>query len=121
MWKSVNIPAEGVIGLECSGRISAEELEGMQAWLEREMANRDKPELVLFVGGFEGYDDLAAFWSDLKFDTRHVNDFARVAMIGEKEWIEWSTKAADLVTDVDLEWFDSADRSAAIAWASGVS
>lgn len=71
------------------------------------------------MGAFDGYEDASALWADIRVDRRHGDDFSRVAMVANQAWIEWGTKAADLVTGADLKWFDPSDRKAAIAWARG--
>lgn len=41
MWNEVNIEGDGVLGLECSGKLSKEDLETMHAWLDRKLAGTD--------------------------------------------------------------------------------
>ncbi|MEP0315590.1 STAS/SEC14 domain-containing protein [Hyphomonas sp.] len=120
MWKEVTIGGDGVLGLECDGKLSKQDFETMHAWLDRELAAAAaKPALVIFMGSFEGYKSAAAMWADMKVDTRHADDFSRVAMIADQAWIEWGTKAANLVAGANLKWFDPTERKAAIAWAQG--
>ena len=118
MWKDVKIEGEGVLGLECDGKLSKQDFETMHAWLDRELeAAKGKPALVIFMGEFEGYESAAAIWADMKVDTRHANDFSRVAMVADQKWIEWGAKAADFVLPPELKWFENAAGRAAIAWA----
>ena len=90
----------------------------MHAWLDRKLADGGMPGLVILMGAFEGYDDPAAMWADLKVDAPHVDALSRVAMVADRGWIEWATKAADPVTRTDLRWFEPGDRDAAVAWAA---
>ena len=119
MWKEVTIEGDRVLGLECSGKLTKEDFEQMHAWLDRELAGLDRPALVIFMGAFEGYENASALWADIRVDTRHGDDFSRVAMVADQAWIEWGAKAADLVTGADLKWFGSNERQAAIRWARG--
>ena len=118
MWKEVDIDAEGLLGLECSGKLSKRDFETIHAWLDRELeAATYKPALVIFMDAFEGYESATAMWADMKVDARHANDFSRVAMVADRKWIEWWTKTADLVLGADLKWFDTNERDAAVTWA----
>lgn len=119
MWKEVNVDGDGVLGAEFSGRLSKEDFETMHTWLDRKLAAVDKPALVIFWGAIEGYKDVAALWADLKIDIRHGNDFSRVALVADQKWIEWWTKALNLVVGTDLKLFKVDDRQAALAWARG--
>lgn len=118
MWKEISIEGDGVLGLECSGKLSEQDFKTMHAWLDRELARAPKkPALVIFMGTFEGYESAAALWADMKVDMRHGNDFSRVALVADQKWIEWSTKATDFVMAPELKWFENAAGCAAIAWA----
>lgn len=118
MWKPVPIDTPGVLGLECAGKMSSEDFEAMQSWLDRHLAGSARPALVVFLGSFEGYEDMSAFWADLKVDTRFVGKFSRIAMVGDQRWLDWSTRAADVVSGADLKWFPEDRRAEAIAWAA---
>ncbi len=74
----------------------------MLALLDRKLAGSDKPALVIFMGAFEGNEDATALWADMKVDTRHANDFSRIAVVADRKWIEWGTKAAALVIGTKL-------------------
>ena len=92
----------------------------MHTWLDRELKGAEaKPALVIFMASFEGYESAAAMWADMKVDTRHADDFSRVAMVADQKWIKWGMKAADRVLGADLKWFDKDERDAAISWARG--
>ena len=102
MWKEVDVGAPNLLGLECVGTLAAADFETMHAWLDRKLAGGGKPALVILMGAFEGYADPTAMWADLKVETRHVGDFSRIAMVANQGWIEWATKAANLVTGAQL-------------------
>ena len=118
MWKEVDVGAPNVLGLECTDTLAAADFKAMHAWLDRKLAGGGKPALVILMGAFEGYEDPAAMWADLKVDTRHVGDFSCIAMVADRGWIEWATKAADPLTGPKLRWFEPSERDAAVAWAA---
>ncbi len=46
----------------------------------------EHPGLAVDLANFEGYEGLAAFRDDAKMDTAHRNDFARIAVVGDRKW-----------------------------------
>lgn len=123
MWKEIAVEAPGVLALECSGKLSTRDFEEMHAWIDRQIARHDdRPSLVILMGSYDGYESPSALWADMKLDARHADDFARVAFVADELWIEWATKAGDLITRGELRCFAPDEREEAIAWAAaGVS
>lgn len=108
---------DDVIGLECEGKLTIDDFKRMHALIHERLAVSGKPALVLDLTQFEGYETPAALLEDLKIDTAHANDFGRVAVIGERRWMEWGTKFVDKLTRAEIRWFDPAEISRAVEWA----
>ena len=119
MFKIVEIEAENVLGLECRGKLTEDDLRGIHSWIDSELAKGGKPSLVILMGSFDGYADASAFWADLKIDAKHVGDLSRVAIVADQTWLKWGTVAANPFTGADLKWFATAARGLAISWAGG--
>ena len=68
--------------------------------------------------GFEGWQPGAA-WDDVKFSVSHRESFERVAMVGEKKWMELAAKAGALLIKAEVRFFDSADLEEARRWLKG--
>ncbi|CTQ34535.1 STAS/SEC14 domain-containing protein [Jannaschia rubra] len=118
MWNEIAVEAPGVLALECAGRLSERDFEEMHAWIDRQLARHDRPALVILMGAFDGYASPSALWADMQIDTRHADDFARVALVADEPWIEWVTKAGDLLTRAELRCFAPDEREGAVAWAA---
>lgn len=69
--------------------------------------------------GFDGYESLAAFREDLKMDACHRNDIWRVAVMGDRKWMEWVTALAGWLTSGEMRWFDRSEAEEAPQWALG--
>ena len=122
MWKEIAIEAPGVLALKCASRLSARDFDEMHAWIDRQIARHDRPALVILMGAFDGYEGPSALWADMQIDARHAGDFARIAFVADETWIEWATKAGDLLMRAELRCFVPNEREEAIAWAAaGVS
>lgn len=53
-------------------------------------------------------------WEEIRFSRQHANDFDRVAILTNNEWIAWSTWINRLFVNADIQLFD--DLAAAEAW-----
>lgn len=88
-------------------------------------------ELVRYKIKFEGPVDLffdlrqmADFtldvaWEELKFSRAHAQDFRRIAVLTDSQWITWSAWLSQIFVDADVRVFsnaDAGDEALARAW-----
>lgn len=66
---------------------------------------------MLDLTKFEGYGNASALLEDLKIDTAHTNDFSRVAVVGERSWMEWGTRMVNLFARSEMRWSDPVRKS----------
>ncbi|GGG19083.1 hypothetical protein GCM10011323_24030 [Pontibacter amylolyticus] len=59
---------------------------------------------------------LQALWEDLKFDFRHASDFKKVALVGNRKWLDWFTVMANPFTTAKVKYFEPTDREKALEW-----
>ncbi|MBX9847686.1 MAG: STAS/SEC14 domain-containing protein [Rhodocyclaceae bacterium] len=57
-------------------------------------------------------------WEDIKFSREHANDFRRIAIVTESQWITWSAWLNKVFLDTELQVFEDADE--ARAWVESV-
>jgi len=53
-------------------------------------------------------------WEEIQFSRKHANDFSRIAVLTEDQWIAWSAWVTQLFVDAEVLVFD--DESQARAW-----
>jgi len=82
-------------------------------------------EVVNFKVKFEGpvdlYFDLGQMagltldvaWEEVKFSRAHANDFGRVAVVTDSQWVTWSAWLSQTFVNADVEVFDNADDAKA--------
>ena len=80
-------------------------------------------ELVQFKVKFEGpvnllFDltEMADFtvdmaWEEIKFSRAHPDDFKRVAVVTDSQWVTWSAWLSQTFVSADVEVFDNADEA----------
>mgnify|MGYP000135481286 CR=1 FL=1 len=82
-------------------------------------------ELVNYKVGFEGpvdiYFDLREMlsftvdvvWEEIKFSRAHANDFRRIAVVTDSQWLAWSAWLNNAFLDTELRVFDNAEEARA--------
>jgi SpoIIAA-like len=87
---------------------------------------REFEEAVLYGIKFQGVvnllidlRDMLSFsvdvaWEELKFSRRHSNEFGRIAILTNDEWVAWSTWINRLFVKADIRLFD--DLELAKSW-----
>ena len=77
---------------------------------------------VKFEGPVDLYFDLSRMadltidvaWEEIKFSRQHANDFRRVAVVTDSQWVTWSAWLSQTFVEADVEVFDTA--AAASEW-----
>ncbi|WP_116126711.1 STAS/SEC14 domain-containing protein [Lewinella sp. IMCC34183] len=64
---------------------------------------------------FDGWTAGTA-WRDLKFDVRHLGDFEKVAVVGQKEWMEWATAFMKPFAEDTVKYFTLEQQADAREW-----
>ncbi|RIX46813.1 MAG: STAS/SEC14 domain-containing protein [Rhodocyclales bacterium GT-UBC] len=77
---------------------------------------------IKFEGPVDLYFDLSQMadltidvaWEEVKFSRAHANDFKRVAVVTDSEWVTWSAWLSQTFVNADVEVFN--DAAEAKAW-----
>lgn len=84
---------------------------------------REFEEAVLYGLKFQGVvnllidlRDMLSFsvdvaWEEIRFSREHANDFDRVAILTNNDWIAWSAWINRLFVDADIQLFDDIERA----------
>lgn len=110
--------ADKLVTIRASGALSAADYD--HAIPELEEAIRKSGGNLNAVVSLEGVESMAvgAIWKDLKFDIDHYDDFRRMAIVGASGFPEGAGKAAGLVTNAEVEFFETGDLEDARRWAA---
>lgn len=86
---------------------------------------REFEELINYKVKFEGPVDLlfdlremADFtldvaWEELKFSRTHANDFNRIAVVTDSQWVTWAAWLSQIFVNAETQVFADADEAAA--------
>jgi SpoIIAA-like len=98
-----------------SGRLSTQEFDKIAEKLEAFIKRHGRIRVLEVIKDFEGMD-ARAFWHDVKFSLRHVQDFSRVAIVTNPDMHHlWSNLVAPFMR-CDVEHFSPGETEAARDW-----
>ena len=105
----------GVVEITVEGRVSRSEFDAVAAKLEAFIAANGKVRLLEVIRDFEGLD-ASAFWDDLKFSLRHLNDLSRCAIVTKARWIQSWSSLVGSIFHCELAHFEPDRIDEARAW-----
>lgn len=104
-----------LVEIVVDGRVGKAEFDQLAARLEALLARRGKLRVLQEIRSLGGIEP-AAFWADLKFGLRHLNDFSRCAVVTDRRWIEWFAKAVDPFVACAIRHFPPEQIDEARTW-----
>lgn len=106
---------DDLVAMSLSGPVDRRDYDKMLPTLEAKIKQYGKINLYAEVHQVEAYT-LRALWEDLKFDVRHLTDFRKVAIVGDKKWMDWVTSMASAFTTAKLKYFEPGQKIQAMNW-----
>ncbi|MGK7392859.1 MAG: STAS/SEC14 domain-containing protein [Candidatus Cyclobacteriaceae bacterium M2_1C_046] len=106
---------DNLISTKATGTLTEEDYNTLIPMLEEKIENNQKVRWYFEMEDFDGWK-VKALWEDAKFDAKHINDFEKIAMVGEKKWEKVMTDLMKPFTSADVKYFDAADKAKAINW-----
>ena len=115
MIEQLPAPSEKALAFKMSGKLHAEDYRKFVPLIDAAAAKEGKVRLLAEFEDFHGWD-LHALWDDIKFATTHCNTIERIALVGDKKWMEWMAKVCKTFTRAAVRYFDASEVEAAKAW-----
>lgn len=115
MIQILNLDKENLISAKLSGKISKEDVEKVHKSIHDIIKLNKKVDFYFEMDDFNGYT-LKGFWEDIKTDTAHIDDYGKMAFVGDKKWQEWAAKATDFFTSSEVKFFELKNKEAAKNW-----
>jgi hypothetical protein len=104
-----------LLGIEVSGLLTGKDYDKLVPLLEELIEKEGALRLLVDMRGFSGLD-VAAFWEELGFSLRHLNDFEKIAVVGNQAWIEWWVKLTSPLIGVRAQYFEAGEMGEAWSW-----
>lgn len=118
MFKIISEPHSDTVAIKISAAVDKEQYELALPQLEDKIKTHGKINLYCEIENIASISP-GAIWEDLKFDSRHLNDFKRVAIVGDEEWQQWMSKFGNMVSPAEVKYYDPAHKADAMQWVIG--
>ena len=119
MFEVIDGLPDGVIGVEATGEITADDYRNVLDPLITEARKSGKIRLLYVAGPeMDGYSGGAA-WQDTKVGFQHFTSFERVAVVTDRDRLENAVKAVGWLMPGDIKVFDDDERTDAVTWLAG--
>jgi hypothetical protein len=115
MVSSIETKRENLVAVRLTGTLDKQDYDRLVPVLEARIHQFGKIDLYWEMDAVQGWQP-AGLWEELKFDVRHVNNFRKVAIVGDKQWEKWIAQLAGLFTSADIRYFDVHQKEQAMAW-----
>jgi hypothetical protein len=94
--------------LKAVGTLQHSDYEVIVPMIDSALAGVEDAKLKVFFDGTEldGWE-LRAAWDDLKLGLKHGREFKKVAILGNKRWLEMSAKIGSWFVAGDIKYFEN--------------
>jgi hypothetical protein len=103
------------LAVHVSGILAQVDYEHFVPEFDRFVRQRGKLRVRFDMTGFHGWE-AAAIWEEIKFDTKHLADIERLAMVGDKLWQHVMAIFCKPFTRATSRYFDHPGGAGARKW-----
>ncbi|MEB8434389.1 STAS/SEC14 domain-containing protein [Cocleimonas sp. KMM 6892] len=116
MLQIIPVYEGNTIAVRASGKLSHEDYQKFIPELEKHIKEHEKITLLFEFDNFTGWD-LDAVKDDFKFGMKHLENFERIAMVGDKAWERWmSFIAKPFLISGEVKYFNRENLQDAWDW-----
>ncbi|MEN8214340.1 MAG: universal stress protein [Pseudomonadota bacterium] len=115
MYEEIPVDSAHVYAFTASGKLTDADYQAFVPRIEEILQQESPISLLIKLEDFEGWEARAA-WDDLKFGIKHQQEFARIAIVGEKTRDHWMTMIGNVFVDTQVRYFDHGQSQQALQW-----
>lgn len=115
MIQFLDVSERDTIAARVVGKISEKDVESAAEEIDRRL-EEGKVNMYLELDHFEGYEP-KAFFKDLQLTLKHFNDFEKVALVSQEEWLDTMAEITDdFVPGIEARYYRLEERPQALRW-----
>jgi len=118
MYRILDESEDGSVGIRVEGKLSAEEYDLLNAYLEHLMQEVGPINFLCDMANFEGVNG-QALWEEMTGRLRNVQDYQRIAVVGHRRWLEGGPKVSVPWPKAQLKYFTPDQTDEAWHWVKG--
>lgn len=115
MFKITSKPESNVVAVKIGAAVTKEDYDLALPHLEDKIKSHGKVRLYCEIDNVSTITS-EAIKEDLKFDIKHLTDFEKVAIIGERGWEKWLTKIGSVFTSAEVRYYEPQQKAEAMKW-----
>jgi len=98
------------LSMKAIGKLTHEDYQVITPMIDSALEGVDSPQVNVFLDASEldGWE-LRAAWDDYKFGMKHKKDFSKIAIVGNKKWLEITAKIGSWFMSGEIKFFESSD------------
>ncbi len=103
------------LSIKAQGKLTHRDYETMTPMIDSALAEVKDPKIKALFDGteLEGWEARAA-WDDFKLGLKHGSEFEKIAIYGNKKWLEFTAKIGGWFISGEIRYFENEEE--AIFW-----
>lgn len=96
------------LDIKAAGKLTHDDYEILNPLVDSAMhaIHHAKVKVLFDASELDGWD-LHAAWDDFKFGLKHQNEFEKIAVYGNQQWLEKSARVADWFLSGEVRYFET--------------
>ena len=118
MYRILDGSENGIVGIKVESKLTAEEYELLNSYLEQLMREMGPINFLCDMADFPGMNS-QALWEELIRHLPNVRDYQKIAVVGNRRWLECGTSVFEPWLKTQLKHFTSDQIDEAWHWVKG--
>lgn len=118
MYRILDRSDNGIVGIKVESKLNAEEYELLNAYLEQLRLEVGPINFLCDMAEFPGMN-CQALWEELIRHLRNIRECQRIAVVGDRRWLECGTKVFEPWLQTQLKYFSPDQIDEAWNWVKG--
>lgn len=117
MIQFLDVDEKNTVATRMVGEISRKDVDQAAREIDRLRAEEGKVNMYIELDNFQGYDSMEAFFEDFKESLKHFDDFNKIALISQDEWLKGvASITKNLLPQTDARYYRFEERPQALRW-----
>lgn len=118
MYRILDESEEGSVGIRVEGKLSAEEYDLLNAYLEHLMQEVGPINFLCDMATVEG-ENGKTLWEEMTDNLQNAQDYQRIAVVGNRQWLEDGQKVSVPWPSTQFKYFTPDKTDEAWRWVKG--
>ena len=103
------------IEIDLKDKLSKDDFKSFVPEIEEQIRLHGKLRVLVQMHDFHGWTP-GGLWEDIKFEMKHLQDFERIAFVGDQRWASVLSSFCKPLTPAEIRYFEPGQMEEARAW-----